>query len=355
MQFTCKYTGLKLALKGFDSVSASFAHPICQLDTLQLNKVAAKQLGSAEEKLLCIAYLSQLPCIHWERSCQFDKVTNTQINSWLPTVVRLANWLHRAPAKLLGELPQYRVTEINRDLANLNAYLEALESYREWGSFFTKDSSRSSWETSEEIKEARQAILQRKAAQTQNFEAVILWACDYLLSHVENFGMHSYKILTGMLKGRESVLSTMKEAKVTCLEWLPERTSDDEIRKSAVIQRIDTLILKKLQFLQAVGVDISKEEETLTSIQASYTIEVGGREYLNSAATPVSHLKSILAGDNATSWNDTRPAPMATPESEPRREDYKNTMLYTIAVRKWKEFLASAPMEIHDKAAGESN
>ena len=352
MRVTCRYTGLVFTYEGFETAKSLQSHPVCQMQVHALNKLAAQQLSSSEEKLLLVALLSKIETIEWDIPCQFHKITPAQVASYLPRAHRLANWSHRLEDEELERLPYYRVSAETSDLGNLGAYLVALEGFQTVGRYLPDngESSKTPWETSEKVQAARRAMLMRSAASKEAVDSTIPWAIQCLSLHWENFTVSTAKMVRDTLTGKhKNMPSVMKEVREMLLIALPETDIQDDIRKTALISRVDELLLKQLNFLQDLGLDISEEQQLLDDIQATYTLagtehlSSDGKGVLNSAASPVKFLRQIqsapLTGNSAGMFNalgdSSELPPVAT--TEPRKEDFANGLLFAVAHKRWRE------------------
>lgn len=358
MRLTCKYTGQVFTFAGFDSAKTIQSHPLCNMQMHELNKLAAKQLSSEEEKLLLIAFLSKLPTIEWDIPCALASITSVQVASYLPRALRLANWLDRATDEQLASLPYYRVCAETAKLESLGAYLVALEGWKEYGRYIpdTKGGSKTAvWESHDKMQAARRAMLMRQSASKEATDRTIPWAIQCLTLSNPDFTAHTAKLVRECLTGKyKNMPSVLKEVREMLLVFLPEQDIQDDIRKTALISRLDEMLLKQLHFLQELGLNISAEQELLDDIQASYTIagseklSADGQPLLNSAASPVKFLRQIqkqpLTGSALGMWaGDTSEKELPpAPTSEPKREDYSNALLYAVAKKRWTESQTAA-------------
>lgn len=347
MLFTCAITGRQISAQDFPMVHAKMVHPFLQQPIHKLNRISHKELSLQETELMLAAYLAAIPQITFRAPIQFSQVPPLKLRQYLWLATQVANWIDSLTAKeresKAYKLPEYAITQANANLDGLKTYLEIVLSWRDFGNYVREGSSKTEWELGEEIREAREkALLYRRASQQQDFTVILDWACKYLFDVCPKFSKDSENTLRKICLGKDVALAVMKQARYVVLDWLPEtpegQNTDFTIRKEAVIQRIDTAIVNKIRHLRELGVDIEQENKLVAEIQSKYTMNVDGKEYLNTAARPAQALKSLRVAKQH--WGDSaaqESAKIPVPEFEPKPEDYPNRMGYVLALAKWKQ------------------
>lgn len=285
--FFCSISGMPLGVP-LQGISGAFAglHPIFTLSRGQVLRMAAQleSLPSDSTWLLFLAICRQVP----GKRLIFTSTISPQhlpadlITRALPVLLQSM----QVPGHVLEKVvPAFLLNEKTLETGNaFFNWLTLLDEYLTYKKLLSVDTP-----LEQEHVRAIQAARARKGRAFQN---IANWAIDQMLLRCADFQSNGLRTLQGiLLDSKPANLEYMQDLKGRMLDYLPERTVDDALRKRTAIEKVDAVLADALLIEQALGgTSASRINELAGQIASTYTI----KGVLNSAALPAATIRTVV-------------------------------------------------------------
>lgn len=350
MKLNCQITGLSFDYKQYVGITIKHYHPFFTLKLTDLNKISSSaSLSGEENKLLLLAYLAKTNLVTFSDTIPLSCISPELCYSVLDGVITIANFFSEHP-EYCNNVPHFRLDKITLRTTLQDWVREVMDYlktglYRKQGGNYSdliglieaielRDSSR------EELRRSLKARYLQKKSRFRTFVSLLL---EDLLIECDSFTEASYEVAENILLGDSQKTypkAVIQDLKGKVLEYAPEKTPEQHLRKSAIIERLDKYLVQAAEFYAAIGLQSGEEtKQELSGIARTYTIETADGNFLNSAAQPVESLSRLLESlesGKGTYQEYKNGTSISSPLGEPKESQYPNRLAYKIALRKWE-------------------
>lgn len=338
----CPVTGAAFKLPSFGPVDnvLTVIHPLMTAPLAELAKLECPATHQDCHILLCawLEQLSRIKLAHWSgvlKAGEFSLRWHQQEFEHLTAVI---NWLvthHNHPAVQI--IPQLRL-DSTLVADNLQSWRESAQTIiSSFTTFFDIAETLRIKTVQEQAERAMNAPMDASAESALPVAVRKLRSRKaYLLASFAGYENQeaSDLVIKICLAPQNYEIPTIQKAKEFCLDYLVEAGIENYNDKQEVIHILDAALVAKIGMANMLGSNSTDYANLQASLNATYTIELDGKTFVNSAVPKVA---SAIQRSLAQSQFSAVPKDVEVRhyESEPKREQFKSQLGFTIAHKQW--------------------
>lgn len=333
---TCPITGFSFKLTDYGSghsqvYKLTTKHPLLHCTLGELNKLPVST-SIEENSYLFTAYLwhandhTLADILDFRSPLTPERFTKLWLLQQLPRIRQLVNWLAlNSGSQAVAKLPGLRITS-NTAQDSLQSWLDScFEVKAEYvrvtpkGDTATKllQANLNRW-SDPEISDGHDKVIYHRNRTRK----------EYIARSLQGHTPQRIDLITKVIfRAQEFEVSTIKQVKLFCLDFLLESSLDEFNEKQEIIRKLDSTLSGKVSILEAL--EHSSSAELRKELTEQYTIIHDGKEYPN-------NVLDLPQRPEFTSKLITAKPKHTVPETEPKRADYTSELRWQVAYRVWK-------------------